>query len=29
MTIPHGTIMGGLSTMPDLEQGLAAYGGVL
>jgi catechol 2,3-dioxygenase-like lactoylglutathione lyase family enzyme len=29
MTIPHGTIMGGLSTMPDLEQGLAAYAGVL
>jgi catechol 2,3-dioxygenase-like lactoylglutathione lyase family enzyme len=25
MTIPHGTIMGGLSTLPDLERGLAAY----
>lgn len=29
MTIPHGSIMGGLSTMPDLEKGLAAYAGVL
>lgn len=29
MTIPHGTIMGGLSTLPDLAQGLAAYSGVL
>ncbi|MDJ0977646.1 MAG: hypothetical protein QNI87_03845 [Erythrobacter sp.] len=25
MTIPHGTIMGGLSTLPDLDQGLRAY----
>lgn len=29
MTIPHGTIMGGLSTVPDLAQGLAAYRDVL
>lgn len=29
MTIPHGTIMGGLSTIPDLARGLAAYEGVL
>lgn len=29
MTISHGTIMGGLSTIPDLAQGLAAYEGVL
>jgi catechol 2,3-dioxygenase-like lactoylglutathione lyase family enzyme len=29
MTIPHGTIMGGLSTVPDLARGLAAYEGVL
>lgn len=29
MTIPHGTIMGGLSAVPDLDQGLAAYAGVL
>lgn len=25
MTIPHGTILGGLSTVPDLDAGLAAY----
>lgn len=25
MSIPHGTIMGGLSTLPDLETGLRAY----
>lgn len=29
MTIPHGTILGGLSTIPDLAQGIAAYHGVL
>jgi catechol 2,3-dioxygenase-like lactoylglutathione lyase family enzyme len=29
MTIPHGTIMGGLSTVPDLDQAIAAYRGVL
>lgn len=29
MTIPHGTIMGGLSTVPDLERGIAAYRDVL
>lgn len=29
MTIPQGSIMGGLSTVPDLAQGLAAYEGVL
>ncbi|QUL36958.1 hypothetical protein [Erythrobacter sp. JK5] len=29
MTIPHGTILGGLSTLPDLAQGLAAYRDVL
>lgn len=29
MTIPHGTIMGGLSTVPDLARGIAAYVGVL
>ena len=25
MSVPHGTILGGLSTVPDLEQALAAY----
>ena len=29
MTIAHGTIMGGLSTVPDLARALAAYQGVL
>lgn len=29
MTIPHGTILGGLSTVPDLACALAAYQGVL
>ncbi|MFN3865000.1 MAG: hypothetical protein ACK4RT_12045 [Erythrobacter sp.] len=29
MSIPHGTIMGGLSTVPDLARALAAYHGVL
>ncbi|MGB7418347.1 MAG: hypothetical protein WA918_04140, partial [Erythrobacter sp.] len=29
MTIPHGTIMGGLSTVPDLDQAIAAYRDVL
>ena len=29
MTIPHGTIMGGLSTVPDLAAALAAYRDVL
>ncbi|MEL6876466.1 MAG: hypothetical protein AAGL68_00015 [Pseudomonadota bacterium] len=29
MTIPHGTILGGLSTLPDLAHGLAAYRDVL
>ncbi|MEM7779388.1 MAG: hypothetical protein AAF697_03235 [Pseudomonadota bacterium] len=29
MTIPHGTIMGGLSTMPDLGRGISAYRDVL
>ena len=29
MTIPHGTILGGLSTVPDLTRALAAYQGVL
>jgi catechol 2,3-dioxygenase-like lactoylglutathione lyase family enzyme len=29
MTIPHGTIMGGLSTIPDLARGIAAYRDVL
>lgn len=29
MTISHGTIMGGLSTVPDLEQAIAAYRDVL
>ncbi|MFM7404394.1 MAG: hypothetical protein ACKO1N_09990 [Erythrobacter sp.] len=29
MTIPHGTIMGGLSTVPDLARAIAAYAGVL
>lgn len=29
MTIPHGTILGGLSTVPDLTRALAAYKGVL
>lgn len=29
MTIPHGSIMGGLSTVPDLVQAVAAYHGVL
>lgn len=28
-TIPHGTILGGLSTVPDLEVALSAYRGVL
>ena len=29
MSIAHGTILGGLSTVPDLERGLAAYRDVL
>lgn len=29
MTIAHGTILGGLSTVPDLAQAIAAYHGVL
>ncbi len=29
MSIPHGTILGGLSTVPDLSRGLAAYRDVL
>jgi len=29
MSIAHGTILSGLSTVPDLEQGLRAYGDVL
>ncbi|MEE4154802.1 MAG: VOC family protein [Erythrobacter sp.] len=29
MTIPHGTILGGLSTVPDLDEALRAYGEVL
>ncbi len=29
MTIPHGTILGGLSTLPDLAAGLRAYRDVL
>lgn len=29
MSIPHGTIMGGLSTVPELAQGIAAYRDVL
>ncbi len=29
MSIPHGTIMGGLSTVPDLERALTAYRDVL
>ncbi|MEM6908172.1 MAG: hypothetical protein AAF494_05795 [Pseudomonadota bacterium] len=29
MTVPHGTILGGLSTLPSLEQGLRAYRDVL
>lgn len=29
MTIAHGTIMGGLSTVPDLAQAVAAYAGIL
>lgn len=29
MTIPHGTIMGGLSTVPDISRGIAAYRDVL
>ena len=29
MTIPHGTILGGLSTIPSLEDGLKAYRDVL
>lgn len=29
MSIPHGTIMGGLSTIPDLARGIAAYRDVL
>lgn len=29
MSIPHGTIMGGLATVPSLDQGLHAYGTTL
>jgi catechol 2,3-dioxygenase-like lactoylglutathione lyase family enzyme len=29
MSIPHGTILGGLSTVPDLAQGIVAYRDVL
>jgi catechol 2,3-dioxygenase-like lactoylglutathione lyase family enzyme len=29
MSIPHGTILGGLSTLPDLARGIAAYRDVL
>ena len=29
MTIAHGTILGGLSTLPDLDRGIAAYRDVL
>ncbi|KPP94910.1 VOC family protein [Erythrobacter sp. HL-111] len=29
MTLPHGTILGGLSTVPDLARGIAAYRDVL